>query len=1505
MSWLTRRITQSRRLPPVRREHRARVFALVQAHADALHRRIRPHFVEELVERILVHEPDSEPFRELDLREQLASLIVHALNVCNELEELDRARNQNFESFSQAYYRMRSDAAQLRIVREYIEQTVNDPIRQRDDLLATATTLDFEVLLERHTRMRERLAATIEVSLGFIGGAFAAITDPEAFNDPDRHDGQVLPEVLMNGGIDRTLGYYVEPGHRWQNRQAAIRALVSLYVNIHSQGFIELVDIEILRRVVSLVSNERENPWVQIASTRALLTLHPQERQSVINRRLIHNSGQRPRSDFLVRRHLVDMSLELLKTRDVEQLIEQLIDTGDPSEHVRMGIANVIARIADVESLGALQNLIDKERQSENGSARVRAACAIAAAEVVPRAMKDEMEGVLVIQTAFYILLKLLSEDSDELVLEVAADCGVLFCTHALATEARDFVELMFLPELQAALLQRRCDPGLSARIHETLSAEAEQLERLSSTTRTAWTEHLAKTALAIRPGDSVTVPLDRLSDELPAMPDDPIWLGRILAQITRRDWGLSARRSGTRLTLWRGDHFRMRAWRLLHEVTHPAPNKRQAFRHTIGRKQRGELRAHPGILDEVTATTVPGERVVIDAEGNWGRHVPLVDDLLDLPVTGNRAVTIFSSHGAVRVTPPKRLWQRLRNRVQLTLRYRKLAFLRLSSLRATEAQERSRYLEAIERDYGITCSYEPFEYSQSSTEVMPSPHLDSLMPRQSALAGMMIPFVDDFRGWLEDNTAYFLDPGGNSQTALAIFAGALACATFVESYLKRSAITRARDRIPLSIGGWGTRGKSGTERIKAGMFHGLGYHVFTKTTGCEAMFINSLPGQTSLEIFIYRPYNKATIWEQKAMIELAADVGAEVFLWECMALNPVYVQLLQHVWMRDDLVTLTNAFPDHEDIQGPAGQNVAQVISSFIPPKKTLFTTETNFLPLFRDRCQEQDTELVVVTPREADLIPQDILDLFPYQEHPRNIALVARMAEHLGIDQTLSMVMMAENVVPDLGVLKTYPTVRLQGRTMAFVNGMSANERAGCLNNWRRMGLDKLDLENEPERGVVTVVNNRDDRISRSEVFARILVQDLIVERHVIIGTNQRGLRTFIDNTLDEFVPTLSVLEVDGQSGVAPEERLASHLARMRIPRPSASRLLERLRLYAAGGELVVASASDKQIEERMRQLLDAQADQSVSVSEIRAQLSKDKGLAELIKLSLVSPETADNEVTSETASGRQTNVPELIAPATVEDIYVHFLFILARVVVHARLIAQVQNLSEAGGKQIHSFHELFWRTYKELYREHLVWLENSGATGDQVVDCVVQSAAPGTKIVLLGVQNIKGTGLDFVYRWVALDKVVSLLDAAAGDDRSRRTAALRELESFGDHGMVDSGLARLRLAELEHSNLSPSERKQVERARLRAEKIFEGKRGKLDQSGGNSMTDRALTWLEGWFDNLDSIRRYRQSKRVNRSIVYQRISLAQAAIHMREIYARQKGGWLAKLLKQRKSK
>ena len=385
----------------------------------------------------------------------------------------------------------------------------------------------------------------------------------------------------------------------------------------------------------------------------------------------------------------------------------------------------------------------------------------------------------------------------------------------------------------------------------------------------------LANATAAVRGGRRSTIDLAELPAEASTAASDDRSLGRVLADLTRRGWGLSASRHGRRLRIWRGDRFRRRLWRIVHELRTPLPNKRQAWLHTVGRTYPGAVRAHPGLLEEATATSVPGERVHIDSEGSWGRHLPTVDDLLDLPLWRRREIRVVSSLGTVALAPPAGVLRRVRNWLLVSVRYRRLVALRLASLRARRDPQRRRYLELLEATYGITARFEPHAYRLPTGDVAPiaadtaelfavdaSPA--ELPAAPAGTAALAVAPFGAFSDWFDANRAYFASPTQNSQAALVLFAATLAAVFWTRSWHKRQQIAQARASIPLSIGGWGTRGKSGTERLKAGLLDGLGFEVFVKTTGCEAMFIHSAPMQQPVEIFIYRPYDKATIWEQR-----------------------------------------------------------------------------------------------------------------------------------------------------------------------------------------------------------------------------------------------------------------------------------------------------------------------------------------------------------------------------------------------------------------------------------------------------------------------------------------------------------------------------------------------------------------------------------------------------------------------------------------------------------------
>jgi poly-gamma-glutamate synthase PgsB/CapB len=1067
------------------------------------------------------------------------------------------------------------------------------------------------------------------------------------------------------------------------------------------------------------------------------------------------------------------------------------------------------ALLAPLGALAPLRRLADPARER---SPRVRAAAAIALAPHDPAA-----------------LARILDEDPDEIPRRAALEEAEPRAEHDEALRraierlavAAPTAELCRLAAEAAERLHHRLDAGAGAALRAAADAIADVPERASA----------------------------RLLAPLP-----PDTLGRALAVLSTADHGLQAARGRRGWRILRGDRLRRVVWRVLHEVRNPSPDKRQSYGHCVGRLAFGEVRAPAGGLAEVTATKVPGERVVVPALGDWGRHLPTPDDLLAWPRGGR--LSLFSAFGITRVrfpSPPR--W--LAARVALTTRYAAYARLRWRALTGAEWRDRREYLRRLER-LGFVFGFEPYR-AAGPTEVVElyQPGAPAAAPPAGA-AALLAPAGELLRRWL--------DPATSTVNHLA----AVGFATLALFYLRlreaRRELERARAAIPLSIGGWGTRGKSGTERLKAALFQALGCEVLVKTTGCEAMLIHCLPGLPAHELFIYRTYDKASIWEQRDLVTLAERLGVDVFLWECMALNPGYVEILEQHWMRDDFCTLTNAYPDHENIQGPAGIDVPRVMARFVPRGRTLFTAEEQMFPIVRDAAAAAETEVVQVRWRDHALLPADLLARFPYEEHPRNIALVLELAARLGVDRTMALKEMADWVVPDLGVLKTYPEVSWRGRRLVFSNGMSANERTGFLNNWARCGFDRHQPDDVGE-WIVTVVNNRADRVSRSMVFADVVVDDAAAHAHVLIGTNLTGLVGFIGAALARRVAGLALVHPD-EATLPPERLEPLALAR-------AERALKRVML----GELGAG---------RLAREADAMA-------------------AGLGASARVAPETFAAAVVAgqPTLAATRAAVRPLLEPrlasfaaalgAQGADAVRHLLESCAR---HAAVLRWRRDLAAVlrAGLDALRRHEVAFRALvRELSLATLVPLWDAALSGDQVIDAVTRACPPGYRVRIMGVQNIKGTGLDFAYRWVGLEATArraAQLEARAGAEAVRLARALAEAEGLG---VLDCALAEPAIRAAAGREPEPHRAELLAAAARLHERLAE-REAALARTA-TAATRRWLRPLEELLDVWDGIWRRRRAERVMAELTAGRLAHPTAAAELRELMKRQKGGWLLK--------
>jgi poly-gamma-glutamate synthase PgsB/CapB len=1158
----------------------------------------------------------------------------------------------------------------------------------------------------------------------------------------------------------------------------------------------------------------REHRWVQVAAFGALRQV---DRAAATEAALVRLRARIARDDFLVRTGILRVFSATREGCPVE-----LIDVArtDPSVSVRCMAVAAERRVEQLE--GGFAN---------DESAKVRASALLRFARragtnafsAIARALRTDADG-LVVRAALTSLRR------------VAARPG--FAAFADAARA-----------LEAAKGRRDLPHAVLAGCHAAMLA-------ITTTHRDADTLRALRFVVRdLPPGSSARTEDPRLARV------DESTLAKAIAIFTEGDFPLGVSRLRSGLRIYRGESTRFSLSRVLHELRHPTPTKRQTVSHATSRSIRGELRAPPALLAEATATTVPGERVLVESAGGWGRHLPRIDDLLDACSIGRAQVVLADARGTVTIHAPRSLSKRLRARASLTFRFAEWAALRQRSLASSEPDARRGFVRALASELDISLRFSPHTFDPASgVEAPPIPdELDlgaSEVPSsvaamsRGALASSLPPAVlGGARGHFGELWNDFVDYAtwrtGGHLAELALYAGILLALWVVRAAFVRQAIEADRSAMALVIGGWGTRGKSGTERLKAGMFQGLGFENLVKTTGCEAMFIHSMPGVPASEVFIYRPYDKATVWEQRDVLRLARRFDVRTMLWECMALQPDLVNLLQCQWMRDDLSTITNAYPDHEDVQGPTGYDVASTITEFVPERGRLFTTERQMLPLFENAAKQRGSSVIPVRDLEVDLIPDDLLARFGHQEHPSNIALVARIANHFGVPAFVAMAEMADNVVADLGALKTFPAVAWLGRTLAFTNGMGANDRAGTLGNFERSGLAALDPDTEPERWVVTVVNNRADRVSRSEVFARLLVEAVRARRHVLIGTNVSGLRGFLDEALGAFLANRSpVRDLPDRA----EERLKTAHARI-------DDALSNLALGATTAASFEAEASACGWPSLDVGLLD-------SVLRPASALESYGEALRAIEAKL--PRGLDAELT----------------PFVVEA--------LARRRTKRALHAAVdEHLLSAPDK----VEAAFSAAYRAMFEATLVALHDPSLSGDAIIESVARAVAPGVHASVIGVQNIKGTGLDFVYRWVSMGRVSRLLEGLGSSIASDRSEALRGLAAHDDYGIVDATIAReaVRRARQDDAELGLEAYDAVEAV---LSQVIDARAAKHSTGGKRTGSDRFKNVLRTTLDFADAVLRRSAADRVVDDLTAGVISHATAARRMRSIIERGKG-------------
>ena len=303
-------------------------------------------------------------------------------------------------------------------------------------------------------------------------------------------------------------------------------------------------------------------------------------------------------------------------------------------------------------------------------------------------------------------------------------------------------------------------------------------------------------------------------------------------------------------------------------------------------------------------------------------------------------------------------------------------------------------------------------------------------------------------------------------------------------------------ESLPVRVNINGIRGKSTVTRLITGILKESGLKTVGKTTGTQARMIYWF---TEEEKPIKRRPEGPNIREQKMVVQETADLEADALVSECMAVNPDYQIIFQEQMLQANIGVIVNVLEDHMDVMGPTLDEIAEAFTATIPYNGKLIISESPYVDFFKKVAEERNTEVIVA--RNSD-ISEDFLKKFEYMVFPENAALAMAVAEALEIDEKTAYKGML-NAQADPGAMRILPLGSQQAPSY-FVNGFAANDASSTLNIWKRV----MDLGYPSDKPAV-IMNCREDRVERTEQFARDVLPHIEMDTLVLIGETTGPIR------------------------------------------------------------------------------------------------------------------------------------------------------------------------------------------------------------------------------------------------------------------------------------------------------------------------------------------------------------------------------------------------------------
>jgi hypothetical protein len=224
-------------------------------------------------------------------------------------------------------------------------------------------------------------------------------------------------------------------------------------------------------------------------------------------------------------------------------------------------------------------------------------------------------------------------------------------------------------------------------------------------------------------------------------------------------------------------------------------------------------------------------------------------------------------------------------------------------------------------------------------------------------------------------------------------------------------------------------------------------------------------------------------------------------------------------------------------------------------------------------------------------------------------------------------------------------------------------------------------------------------------------------------------------------------------------------------------------------------------------------------------------------------------------------------------------------------------LSGIKQPGDKNREKMDDSFRSLLREWFQSKIVVVWDVHAQGNRIVKRIVNQTPPGFRNRIMGLQNIKGTGLDFVYCWQKWEQCHKACTQLRSGDALKMEEGLRVLSSFQDYGVLSEAFVRETIETVKHSSEAQTEKVQAGLIMIESNlnNVMADIHAQQSVQFSGGWVLKCMEAIESFLDAGDAIKRRKTANRIYKDLIDERISHERAAQELQALNKRQKGGWL----------